>query len=87
MCIDAKRTYKGKTGGGILKTAEVCKTRAGSFEVFILDGKYLADKTIDGDLLIHDYDEKHYLLLSDRAKRKLDKLIETREKMYEKEGF
>lgn len=47
--IKFQKTYKGKTAGQYLKSAEISKTRAGTYEIFI--GDFIAIEAEDGMVL------------------------------------
>lgn len=85
--IETRKTYHGKTAGGILKTASVSKSQAGLPEIWVkLDGcdGYIAQLTDSDDLAIHScYGLVALLETSATAARKLRQLNAKRDEMIE----
>jgi hypothetical protein len=70
------KTYKGKTAGGILKTAKVGQTKAGTTEVFVTVAgrEMVADLTERGNLVLCDGGQPVFVATSDRAESTLRSL-------------
>ncbi len=72
-----QKTYQGKTAGGWLKSAVICKTRAGDYAVYV--GSYYLMQATNGDMVMQ-YCSGHtaaVLVCSSRAAKKLQKLLKS----------
>ena len=76
--IERQRTYRGQTGGGMLRRARVAQSQAGDWQVWIDDAQ--AELTDSGDLVLYDIRGPVVCLeLSPAARRTLERMIATAE--------